>query len=92
MNRMRVRGKVVFVEEAKYRRVSEVKSTDKVQPRGDNRTTTDRQRPLEREANQKIPTISSKELVKEKTVQDPNGNGWTKKGEVAVAKENLDLL
>ncbi|KAL4287538.1 hypothetical protein AHAS_Ahas19G0196200 [Arachis hypogaea] len=92
MNRMRLRGKVVFVGEAKYRRVSDVRDTNKVQPREDNRIAMDLQRPPKKEANQKTSTVSTKELAKEKIGQDPHENGWTKKVEVAVAKENLDWL
>ncbi|KAL4286973.1 hypothetical protein AHAS_Ahas19G0139700 [Arachis hypogaea] len=51
MNRMKLRGRVVLVGEAKFRRVSDSTETRKVQ-----------------------------------------GNGWTKKLEVVVAKENLDWL
>ncbi|KAL4373060.1 hypothetical protein AHAS_Ahas05G0044000 [Arachis hypogaea] len=79
MNQMRLRGKVVFIGKAKYRRASDVRDTNKVQPRENNRIVTDLQRPPEREANQKTSTVSTKELAKEKTVQDPHENGWTKK-------------
>ncbi|XP_016182618.1 sex-lethal homolog [Arachis ipaensis] len=89
MNRMRLRGKVIFVGKAKYKRSSEVKDTSKIHHRGDTRNVMARQMLQEREETQKISAISNKYLTKEKTVQDPHGNGWTKKVEVVVTKENF---
>nr|XP_025703686.1 serine/arginine-rich splicing factor 2-like [Arachis hypogaea] len=90
MNRMRLRGKMVFVGEAKYKRMSDVKDMSKTQPHGDDRNAMPRQKPKEGEETKKNLAISNKDLTKEKIVQDPHGNGWTKKVEVAVVKENLD--
>ncbi|XP_015943825.1 uncharacterized protein LOC107468962 [Arachis duranensis] len=89
MNRMRLRGKIVFMGKAKYRRSSEVKDTNKIHHRGETRNALARQMPQEREETQKTSAISNKDLTKEKIVQDPHGKGWTKKVKVAVAKENL---
>ncbi|KAL4275265.1 hypothetical protein AHAS_Ahas20G0089900 [Arachis hypogaea] len=92
MNRMRLRGKVVFVGEAKYRRVSDVKATRNVQERSDMQNENPRQSERDREIAQLPPARGSKDVTMDKKVQDPHGNEWTKKMEGIVAKENLDWL
>ncbi|KAL1349980.1 hypothetical protein AAHE18_07G194000 [Arachis hypogaea] len=92
MNHSRLRGKVVFVEEAKYRRMSEVKNINRIPPRGDDRNAMDRQVPEEEGEAKKNTDSPNKVLMNDNTVQDPHNNGWTKKVEVMVVKENLDWL
>ncbi|XP_015960498.1 uncharacterized protein LOC107484432 [Arachis duranensis] len=92
INRMKLRGKVMFVGEAKYRRSLGTTDGKKIQPVGGNQSGTSRKPQREREAAQIIPTRYPTDASKDKKVKDPHGNGWTKKLEVAVAKDNLDWL
>ncbi|KAL4276088.1 hypothetical protein AHAS_Ahas20G0172200 [Arachis hypogaea] len=92
MNRMRLRGKVVFVGEAKYRRLSVANGTKKIQAEGITRKESVCQPQREHEDALVAPTSSSKDVRKDKKILDPNGEGLTKKLEVAVVKENLNWL
>ncbi|KAL4287198.1 hypothetical protein AHAS_Ahas19G0162200 [Arachis hypogaea] len=90
MNRMKLRGKVVFVGEAKYRRISSTKDTKSPQRGKDDRNKLGRQPKREEASDVQLNTL---EVRKEKKEQDPNVKGGTKKKiEVTVAKENLDWL
>ncbi|KAL4365185.1 hypothetical protein AHAS_Ahas07G0080800 [Arachis hypogaea] len=92
MNHTRLRGKVVFVGEAKYRRSPEVKDTSRIHPRGGYRHTIDRQATEEGGEVKENTNAPKKVLMKDNTVRDPHGNGWTKKVDAMVVKENLDWL
>ncbi|KAL1346509.1 hypothetical protein AAHE18_08G193300 [Arachis hypogaea] len=92
MNRMRLRGKVVFVGEAKYRRLSAANGTKKIQTASITRKESVRQPQREHEDVPVAPSSSSKEVRKDKKILDPNGEGSTKKLEVAVSKGNLNWL
>ncbi|KAL1331050.1 hypothetical protein AAHE18_12G155000 [Arachis hypogaea] len=92
MNRMRLRGKIVFVGEAKYRRSSDVKELKKIEAGGDIRKDSIRQPRWEREEGLTHLASSSEVARKDKKIEDPNEKRWTKKLEVVVAKENLDWL
>nr|XP_025669958.1 uncharacterized protein LOC112769689 [Arachis hypogaea] len=88
MNPLRLRGKNIFVGEARYRRKAEP-AHKPIGPEGAN---------LQQHTAQK----THKEVVPidavpdghasraEKDGKDPHGNGWTKKVEVEVAKKNLE--
>ncbi|KAL4371345.1 hypothetical protein AHAS_Ahas06G0156500 [Arachis hypogaea] len=89
---MRLRGKVVFVEEAKYRRASDAKDSRRVQVGGDMRNGIIHQPQQERQNALLHPASGSKDARRDKEIQVPHGIGSTKKLEVAVAKENLDWL
>ncbi|KAL4344081.1 hypothetical protein AHAS_Ahas11G0142700 [Arachis hypogaea] len=92
MNHMRLRGKVVFVGEAKYRRMSDVKDTNRIPPRGNTQNAMDRQVPEEGGETKKNKDTLNKALTNDTTVKDPHGNGWLKKVEIAVANEKLVWL
>ncbi|XP_057760974.1 serine/arginine-rich SC35-like splicing factor SCL28 [Arachis stenosperma] len=78
MNHMRLRGNVIFVGEAKYRRTSEVKDANSIPQRGDRRNATDRQVPEEGEKAKKNTDSPNKVLISDNKVQDPP-QWWTKK-------------
>ncbi|QHN76847.1 uncharacterized protein DS421_19g647490 [Arachis hypogaea] len=90
MNHMKLRGKEVFVGEAKYRRSLVTKDMKKIQIADGNRNDMIRQPPRESKPAQITPSSCPEDVSKGKRNQDPHGNGWTKKLEVAVAKENLN--
>ncbi|XP_057730633.1 uncharacterized protein LOC130945964 [Arachis stenosperma] len=92
MNRMRLRGKVVFVGEARYRRMSIANGTNKIQAEGIIQKESVGQPQKEHKDDPAVPASSSKNVGKDKKILDQHGNGLTKNLEVAVAKENLNWL
>ncbi|XP_057739725.1 uncharacterized protein LOC130956748 [Arachis stenosperma] len=92
MNRMRLRGKVVFVGEAKYRRLPDVKDANRISPRANTQNAMDRQTPEEGGMTTTNKDNLNKAVTNDVIVKDPHGNGWTKKVEIKVASENLVWL
>ncbi|KAL4305926.1 hypothetical protein AHAS_Ahas16G0127100 [Arachis hypogaea] len=88
MNRMRLRGKVVFVGEAKYRRVPGANDMKRAEMKEDDQNISTCW--LQREEVQIEARKNTTQLKKKTAIRDPHENGWTKKVEVVVAKENLD--
>ncbi|XP_015934356.1 serine/arginine-rich SC35-like splicing factor SCL28 [Arachis duranensis] len=88
MNHQRLRGKILFVEEAKYRRMSGTITTSNVRAEGDKRQTATWQ-PRRKVAESEPEAPENKEREQERD-KDPYGKGRTKKVKVAVATENLD--
>ncbi|KAL4373556.1 hypothetical protein AHAS_Ahas05G0093600 [Arachis hypogaea] len=67
MNHMRLRGKVVFVRETKYRRMSDVKDTNRIPRRGDTQNAIDHQVPEERGETKKNSDTLNKVLTNDTT-------------------------
>ncbi|KAL4293720.1 hypothetical protein AHAS_Ahas18G0156300 [Arachis hypogaea] len=90
MNRLRLRGKNVFVGEAKYRRSSGVTTT-----RSGERGAGSQNLLARKPQNEVVPNDAGSSgcgLRMKEAVKGPHNNGWTKKLEVAMAKENLIWL
>nr|XP_025647492.1 serine/arginine-rich SC35-like splicing factor SCL28 [Arachis hypogaea] len=88
INHQRLRGKIVFVEETKYRRMSGAATLSNRRAEGDKRQIVTWQ-PRRKDA-QNDPEAPENEVRKQEIDKDPHGNGWTKKVKVVVATENLE--
>ncbi|KAL4381767.1 hypothetical protein AHAS_Ahas04G0166400 [Arachis hypogaea] len=87
MNSMVLRGKILFVGEAKYRREvvlqntrgKEVKVITRQDARGNNPQT----------GSVRVAKRKEMRQPSEAPIKDPNNNGWTKKVEVPIVNENI---
>ncbi|KAL1313753.1 hypothetical protein AAHE18_16G135000 [Arachis hypogaea] len=86
MHHARIRGKIISVGQAKYRRAMGGEN-DRVRKEDLARTKVESRQIQKGESSTKV-----EETKKVTPVKDTQGNGWTKKVEVPVAKENFDWL
>ncbi|KAL4307274.1 hypothetical protein AHAS_Ahas16G0261900 [Arachis hypogaea] len=91
MNNMVLRGKRMFVAEARYRRKSDVEETkgkeiESATRQGEEYSMQQKHREPRKE-EEKV-----EKMPRETVVKDSNKNGWTKKIEISVAKDNVVWL